>query len=287
MKEKPHEYSEVYNRIPTDFDKKGGIWMIRIGRNKAKINYKFGPKQIEHYSLHFIVKGQIQVEFDSKSVLLKQGDVFCLFPKRVYRYWMVDSDAMLSMFWINFDGLQASDILNKIGITRDHPYKRGVVDNKMKVDLHLCLETCKASRGEDDLLLQGLLYRIIYNMKEQLIPGRNSPALEWIEASKDYMKLHYAEQIGVADISELFGLHRSYFSSTFGKKVGVSPMQYLQDIRMQKAIELMQGSSLSATQIAYSVGYSDIYTFSRAFRKILGTSPKQYIQQFRVQISPD
>jgi AraC-like DNA-binding protein len=281
MKEKPHEYSEVYNRLPTEFDKKGGIWLIRIGRNQAKPNYKFGPKQIEHYSLHFIVEGQIQVEYNDKSVLLKQGDVFCLFPKKIYRYWMTPANASLRMFWLNFDGLQAFDILHKCGITPDQAYKRGVVDNKMKVDLHRCLEVCKAARPEDDLLLPGLLYRIIHNMKAQPIPDRNGPVYAWIEASKEYMRLHCAEQIGVQDISETFGLHRSYFSSTFTKKVGISPMNYLRDIRMKKAIELMSGSSLTATQIAMSIGYSDIYTFSRAFRKMTGISPKHYIETYR------
>jgi AraC-like DNA-binding protein len=62
----------------------------------------------------------------------------------------------------------------------------------------------------------------------------------------------------------------------FSAKLGISPMQYLQRLRMRGGANLLTETDLSVTEIALSLGYPDLYSFTRAYRKYYGTSPTEF-----------
>lgn len=71
------------------------------------------------------------------------------------------------------------------------------------------------------------------------------------------------------------GIHRTHFSKTFTEHIGIPPVQYLQNVRMNKAIQLLQHTSFSETDIALSVDYLDLVPFTRAFTKQYGQPPRR------------
>jgi two-component system response regulator YesN len=68
----------------------------------------------------------------------------------------------------------------------------------------------------------------------------------------------------------------SYFSSIFRQKTGVTFVEYLTRLRMEKAKELLLCSDCSSTEIGYTVGYKDPHYFSSLFKKMYGCTPKEY-----------
>ena len=82
--------------------------------------------------------------------------------------------------------------------------------------------------------------------------------------------------ITVEEIAKKLNLDRTYFSTLFKRKTGVSPKQYLLDYRMSIAASLILKNDITVSVAAYSVGYSDIFTFSKMFKKHFGVSPKEY-----------
>ncbi|MNY65272.1 HTH-type transcriptional activator RhaS [compost metagenome] len=93
---------------------------------------------------------------------------------------------------------------------------------------------------------------------------------------KDFFDLHYTEHIRVEDAAAHFGYHRSHVYAAFLKAYGVSPQRYLAGKRIEKGAELLKTTSLSVTEIAYSLGYSELYAFTRAFTTYMGVSPRTY-----------
>ena len=65
-------------------------------------------------------------------------------------------------------------------------------------------------------------------------------------------------------------------NAIFKKKIGISPQQYLLNRRMNIAASLIKNHNISVSATAYSVGYTDIYTFSKAFKKHFGVAPTKY-----------
>ncbi|UVI29048.1 helix-turn-helix domain-containing protein [Paenibacillus spongiae] len=276
MKEYMHEYAVDYLFNPSDFLKKGGIWILRAGANRAKPNYQVGPRRIEYYSMHFVVDGSVSYRYPDGAVTLGKGDVFCLFPGTVHEYGVVPSDRPLRMHWLAFDGPQAPDLAASLGISPQHPYGSGLLDGN---GLHLLQQTIEAPPNGPDMEMRhlSLIYSLFANLQSRL-----SKAAEggegWLEDCLRYMQTHFAEDIGVSNIAERFNLHRSYLSAMVKRHIGQSPGQYIQSLRLEKGARLLKETEHSVTEIALSSGYPDLYSFSRAFSRKYGVAPTEYRQ---------
>jgi len=97
-----------------------------------------------------------------------------------------------------------------------------------------------------------------------------------IDKAISIMQSEYSSDITVASIANRLGLDRCYFSALFKKSTGTTPIDYLTNIRLQKAAELISKHGQSPTTAATSVGYTDYCHFSKAFKKQFGCSPRGY-----------
>ncbi|MBP3391645.1 MAG: helix-turn-helix transcriptional regulator, partial [Clostridia bacterium] len=104
--------------------------------------------------------------------------------------------------------------------------------------------------------------------------------LDYIDTALNYISTSYMQDISATALSQALNLDRSYFSTIFKERLGVSPGKYIQNYRLNKAVELMtvQGESISVA--ATSVGYLDICNFSKAFKQRYGMSPRAYLKTY-------
>lgn len=91
-----------------------------------------------------------------------------------------------------------------------------------------------------------------------------------------YIEQHYREMISIADIASSAGLSESYFRAVFRANMNISPLEYLNMIRIQKACEIMLHSSDTIENVAFKCGFSTISTFNRNFQKYLHASPMEW-----------
>lgn len=92
----------------------------------------------------------------------------------------------------------------------------------------------------------------------------------------DYMNKHYNEIIKLSDAASVVGLNTSYFSKKFKKVTGINFIDYLNNIRIEKAKEILQNTNKSIYVIAQEIGYSNDSYFCRIFKQSVGMSPQQY-----------
>nr|WP_275422574.1 AraC family transcriptional regulator [Paenibacillus mucilaginosus] len=93
---------------------------------------------------------------------------------------------------------------------------------------------------------------------------------------KNYLSDHLHREVQIRELEEISGLSKNYILTLFRRHVGMSPMQYLSWLRVNKAKELAIQSKLSIGEIACLVGYSDVHTFGRMFKKKTGQSLSQF-----------
>lgn len=91
----------------------------------------------------------------------------------------------------------------------------------------------------------------------------------------DYVDSSYMNRLSVSEIADELSLNRHYLTRIFKQTKNMSIQQYIIDIRMEKAIELLR-DGYSVTETANAVGYGDPFTFSRMFTKKYGKSPNNF-----------
>ncbi|KOF57789.1 MULTISPECIES: AraC family transcriptional regulator [Clostridium] len=91
-----------------------------------------------------------------------------------------------------------------------------------------------------------------------------------------YMNKNYMNNISLYKISKNMYLSPVYISKIFKEETGVSPINYLIKIRLEKAKALLKDTTLTVKTIAKSVGYDDAYYFSKLFKKYYNISPSRY-----------
>lgn len=97
-----------------------------------------------------------------------------------------------------------------------------------------------------------------------------------IEKIKIYIQRNYQKDLTQEYISYLFYMNRSYLSTLFKAKTGEKFIDYLNNVRINKAKELLEKSDRKMYQIAKAVGYDNVKYFFRIFKKKTGMTPEQY-----------
>lgn len=98
-----------------------------------------------------------------------------------------------------------------------------------------------------------------------------------IEIAKDQIRKTYmSDEISLNTIAAEVGMSPSYFSSIFSKEMGKTFVEYLTEIRMDRAKELLMCSSMKTSEIGYEVGYKDPHYFSYIFMKTQNCTPKEF-----------
>ena len=145
-------------------------------------------------------------------------------------------------------------------------------------------EVRNQSYGSDKIcqnLLEVLILRIIRS--QHLIPVAISPTHMTKECAqiKEYLDANYADQITLDTLTELTHMNKYYMAHSFARYTGQSPIQYLNQRRLQAACTLLEDTDHSISSIAESVGFSSQSYFTQAFRKKYGTTPIRYRQENR------
>lgn len=276
MKEFDLEFLEQYYYAPSELDRQGGIWPLRMGRNLAKDVYVAKPRIIEYFSIHYIMEGSLYCLFgERQEIVLEKGDLFCLFPGVTGQYGIASTAEPLRMMWTAFDGPLASSLLELAGLAPGTPYLRQVVHPYMTDLLLQIMHEFKHARESDSytpitgLLIQ-LLNKLIYMNKRA---GTASAHNGLVTRSLDFIHAHYMESITVLNIAEYLGIHRAYLSEIFVRETGMPPYKYIQKLKMRKAEQLLKETNAPVTEIALSLGYPDVYSFTKAFTKYFTMPP--------------
>ena len=135
---------------------------------------------------------------------------------------------------------------------------------------------CTDAQSVFSLLCQGVS-RELRRLGDEQTQRETRPITE----AKRYIQQHYRESLRLEDVSSAVGFNATYFSTLFKKETGQNFMDYLTELRISKAKELLCGDTLSIQDVAEMVGYRDLKYFSRLFKKTTGVSPSDYKKLYK------
>lgn len=107
---------------------------------------------------------------------------------------------------------------------------------------------------------------------------------EEIVQAQTWLKEHCSEDVRLSEVASYFDMSVRSFNRRFKLATGQTPLQYLQNVRVDTARELLQSSNLSVNEIAEKVGYQDMGHFTALFKKFLSTTPSEYRTTVRAKL---
>ena len=119
------------------------------------------------------------------------------------------------------------------------------------------------------LLLLLAILKSEENKKTLKSEQKIAPALNWL--NKNYQKAFSSEYL-----AELCDLSQSQLRRLFKSLLGKTPMEYRNDLRITAAAGMLLSGDFNVSEVAFAVGFEDIYAFSHAFKKVMGVSPSRF-----------
>ncbi|MCR8642752.1 AraC family transcriptional regulator [Paenibacillus sp. N1-5-1-14] len=251
------------------------------GESQTVPYHRMGPAFIDFYLIHHVIKGKGYFQQMGREYHLQAGDSFVIFPKEMYLY-EADADEPWHYMWVGFQGRDADQILSNLNISAYQPIIHCPKYRKINVLYRQFYRTLKRSDELCNMEMTGYLRLLFaeYGKNQMLTePSHKQVPMTDIERQVDqavrWLQFKYAEQISIAQMAHSLGYHRIYLSKMFKEHTGMSPMQYVTKIRMERAKNLMT-SKLSMQQIAASVGFKDPLYFSKQYKKWHGVTPTDH-----------
>ncbi len=221
---------------------------------------------------------------DGKKYRLKAGDFIMVLPGTCGQL-VSDSPDKWELDWIRFNGTDAEFIAKPWGELEGRCLHIPLKGEDSRFEYRTAmfndiLKSMENGYGMDKMhyvtsilyhYFEGLVYReaVLYTLDTNSFQGL-------IEKARLYMSSRLAEKITLDDICEHLAISTSYCTAIFNKCTGNTPINYLQNMRIQKAISLMDNTDMKINEICADVGINDPYYFSRLFTKMMGLSPTEY-----------
>jgi len=277
-------------------DQDWGIYVTTVGHQKIAANRPYPPpghpedymfnihqgRLLKEYQIVYITEGKGYFESSHQPrIEVEAGSVIFLFPDEWHTYYPEMKEGWAA-FWIGFEGDYIDRLIQSSFFSRDKPV---MTINLNESVVSLFIDAIKITQSEQSgyqhilggltIYLLGLIRSAHYNKKFE----RNNMN-RLVEEARILMKENVDKNISSHDIADKLGLSYSWFRKLFKNYTGLSPAKYQNQLRVLRAKEHLQDTSLSVKEIAYKMNFESLNYFSAFFKKNTGLSPTEYVENY-------
>lgn len=274
------EYKETHHSLM--YKSTSDLSLYSAGYEECPSGYGYGPKIRSYHLIHFVLYGKGELHINEHIFQLSAGDAFFI-PAGKVSYYEASKEDPWCYAWVSFLGINSQMYLYQLMTSTDDVYIVHGLDNqkyKERIFEIISLQGVSTSRY---FQANGILFQIMAMLFDDI----NFQESNWGKSSvvdevKFYLDINYAEKIKLQDMAKSFGIHPNYLTRIFHETYGISPKQYIMDLKLKKARRLLTTTELSVSVIASSLGFDDQLAFSKVFKKEYSVSPTEYRKQSRI-----
>lgn len=263
------------------FDDRLAVYLYNLVDITHIYSAQFSYQNTFLYTLLLVNDGKGTISIDGRNYPLHRHKAFIIAPHtsvNVYSH----SQCPLDYYQIQFHALQTKDQSQFAPAELNCPNELHSTHFHYLSDKMHEIEMKHKSRNKWDSMKANILFQeMIFLLFKESVPSQQSGANQSITLTLDYIEQNYPLHITRKKLAEMAGMSTDYYSRAFKKKVGKSPMEYLSDIRINQAKQLLMMSHDTLRSIAHQVGFSDEFYFSRKFKAVTGNSPTAYVSKIK------
>ena len=282
--------------VATDRDAQWGLVVNTVGYDEVSPEehyptkghadgYNFDIERgriLDEYQMLYLLEGE--GVFSSKHVRdvhIKAGDIFLLFPGEWHTYHPMPGSPWKS-YWIGFSGRNMDDRVEAGFLSREKPIYHVGFSSEIVRLYKSAYDAATKEEAHAQQLLAGIVNHLIgmmYALERNIVLGKNSNHVNMINRARLRIREALESSLTIQQIAEELGCSYSNFRKLFKEYTGLSPATYQQDLKLQRAKELLSTTNLSVKEIAYRLNFDSPDYFSAKFKIKTGRKPSDFRQK--------
>lgn len=226
------------------------------------------------------VEGCMQLVVGNEILDATPGNLYFINPEEIHALYTNSAPAAYRCFILgrNLLNLPAENRVRSKLI--DPIFDGDLIFPRIHTDPHLTalleeVNTLQEQNQGETLILSHLL-RLLAFMEPRLLPSERRKIDSPLRRAIDYMENHFAEKLPIPQIAQAAGFNSQYFCSYFKKYTRSTPVEYLTNLRIRRAKELLRRTDLSVLEVANQSGFENVSFFIQKFKKATGKTPLAY-----------
>lgn len=276
-------------------------WGVEIMENDRKLiqsHFITNAEVSTHYhqnpEVFYVLTGELKVQIDETTFLMKQGDIILINANK--RHTMNGNEELLgARFEIDFhllaEYMESMQLLFWCNSVADK--------NAAYADLREVFDHILSRYFEKDeksaLDLQALYFQAAHILTSNFLVKADDTRLNMDDSQdrqrvrriQNYIQANYQSQISLNNLSDQLYLSNAYLSKYVKKHLGLTFMEYLNNVRLFHAVDELLYTKKNMTHIALDNGFQTSAAFTKAFRDIYGEAPSEYRRKMREQQEPE
>jgi AraC family transcriptional regulator len=267
------------------------------GKNMPK-GFGLGKRYVYDYELEYFTYGGGTMIIENKVYSINKGDIVFRRPGQYVEGIMPYCCYLICFDLTGTSGKSYKDYNFSMPQEFEPYYRNSILDiipdifhpssaEKYHGIFQNILEEFINPCGSTWILLRSLMLRLIYEIHEDvselssgIIDLISSPHYTKLKKAKDYISENFDKKIVLEDMSAVTGLSATYFHRVFTEAFSITPNEYINKVRMDKARELLVKTTLPVNTIALLCGYDNIPYFSTSFKKYNQISPGEFRKKY-------
>jgi len=248
--------------------------------------------------LAYMFAGEAEHIIDGNSIHIEKGDYFIVDYNTQHRYQTIDNkhfDVINCLFspqlidetlhkCRRFEDVASSYQINVNYRNLDAKPTKFIYHDEDGSVLHTLKKMLKEYESKDlgyqEIMKCHIIELLIKTMRKIKLPTADNLDNNMVQHIIKYAQKHYHEKLSLEDIAQRYDYSLSYISRIFKQEAGMTFQEYVQTIRIQESYRLLINTSKTVTDIAMSVGYSDVKFFNDIFKRQTGMTPTQYRKSY-------
>jgi YesN/AraC family two-component response regulator len=220
-----------------------------------------------------VMSGFARLKIADKEYYLTKGSVFFAFPMQKYEITNYEN---FTYTYLSFKGEGAKALVEEQNIAISNP----VVQNLPMICAFFDETVRIVNQSNANYISESALYYAFAFISEKSSASPINNNLNLFDSVIAYINRNYSNPcLSLSEIGKLYFYSEKYISSLIKKNLGVGFSEYLTDLRIKKASDIMKKRNASIAEISAACGFSDPLYFSKVFKKHTGKTPSTYMKE--------
>ena len=237
---------------------------------------------LNEYQLLYLTGGEGVFEStNQRPTRIKEGDLFLLFPGEWHTYHPLPTRGWKS-YWIGFKGRNIDDRVRAGFLSPTKPIYHVGFSSAIVNLYDEAMQTAREEAAYSQQTLAGVVNHLVglmYSLERNRVLSKDQGHVDMVNKARLRIRESLESDLTIQQVAEEMGISYSNFRKLFKEFTGIAPAMYQQELRLQRAKEMLSTTDISIKEIAYRLNFESPDYFSSKFKAKTGRKPSEYRQE--------